>query len=112
MSDILITIPEKDILLPRLIKVDAESHFVEHLYLAFMNKSGQQFTHEGVIMGIVLDIRNYIISVANESTFNLFGYTMSKKIPFFIRAMVLDDYQYKVVIALYHTVYKNKLIQG
>jgi len=85
MSEKVITLPNRDEMLERLLKVDDNSHTQEGFYPILLKQAGQERVAQGIVMMLALAIHNYV-----EGMPPFMANLMYMLAPDFIDALVSD----------------------
>jgi hypothetical protein len=79
------TLPNKEEMLARLMKVNSNSHFAEKLYPRLTRSAGREKVPMGVVMMLTLAIHDYM-----EGLPPMMGALVEKQVPEFIDALIPD----------------------
>ncbi|MEX2145048.1 MAG: hypothetical protein WD712_01590 [Candidatus Spechtbacterales bacterium] len=85
MSEKVITLPNRDEILARLVKVSDNSHLQERFYPILLKQAGQELVAQGIVMMLVLAIHDYV-----EGMPPVMANLMYMEAPGFIDALVSD----------------------
>ena len=85
MSEKVITLPNRDEMLERLVKVSDNSHLQERFYPILLKQAGQERVAQGIVMMLALAIHDYV-----EGMPPVMANLMYMQAPDFIDALVSD----------------------